>query len=280
MRRLLLLVLLTANPAYCETVRLPLDNGLEATADLLEGDADRAPLLILHGFLQTGDFFTVRRLGEALNDQGYTVLLPTLSLGINHRRQSLACEAIHSHSMAQDVDEVSRWVDWLHRKSGKRVTLIGHSIGGVTLLAYIDGRRDPPIDQTLMISLTAFAQGPIAKASEADRERATRRRSSDPNAISSYPLAYCDAYVTTAGDYLSYLEWDGKKALDSLNKLAHKPIVILGGKDQRLGSDWMPKLKHAGVQVIEIPGANHFFNNEFEFDLVDTISGLLQRSNN
>jgi pimeloyl-ACP methyl ester carboxylesterase len=280
MRCVLLLILLSGNAAYCETVRIPVDNGLEATAELLRGDADHAPLLILHGFLQTGDFFTVRRLGEALNDQGYTVLLPNLSLGINHRRQSLACEAIHSHSMAQDVDEVSRWVDWLYRESGKPITLIGHSAGGLTLLAYLEGRQDPPIDQTLMISLITFAQGPIAKESKADRERAVRQQSIDPNAITSYPLAYCDNYVTTAGNYLSYLDWDGEKALDSLNKLAHKPIVILGGKDRRLGSDWMPRLKNTGVEVIEIPGANHFFNNEFEFDLVDTISGLLQHSNN
>ncbi|MEJ2591796.1 MAG: alpha/beta fold hydrolase [Candidatus Thiodiazotropha sp.] len=276
----LILILLSANPVVAETVLIQRGDGLEATAELLKGDPDLQPLLIVHGFLQTSDFFTVRRLGEALNDAGYTVLLPTLTLGINHRRQSLACEAVHSHSMTQDVAEISRWVDWLHHRSGKPVTLIGHSAGSLMLLAYLDGRADPPVGQTLMISLVPFLQGPIAKEREVDRTRALRQRSVDPNAIASYPLAFCDTYVTTAGDYLSYLEWDGKKSLDSLNKLMRKPIVILGGRDQRLGSDWMPRLKQAGVEVIEIPGANHFFNNEYEFDLVDTITDLLQRSNN
>ena len=276
----LLLILLTANPVVAETVRIQVGDRLEATAELLQGNPDLQPLLILHGFLQTADFFTVRRLGEALNDAGYTVLLPTLTLGINLRRQSLACEAIHSHSMTQDVAEISRWVDWLHHRTGKPVTLIGHSAGSLMLLAYLEGRADPPVSQTLMISLVPFLQGPIAKERETDRTRALQQQSIDPDAITSYPLAFCDSYVTTAGDYLSYLDWDGKKSLDSLNKLTHKPIVILGGRDQRLGSDWMPRLKQAGVEVIEIPGANHFFNNEYEFDLVDTISDLLQRHNN
>jgi len=275
--RPLLLLLLITKPAYCEIVSLKLDVGLEATAELLRGETDHKPILILHGFLQTRDFFTVRRLADALNDEGYTVLLPNLSLGLNHRRQGLACEAIHTHTMEQDVDEVSRWVDWLHRQTGQPITLIGHSVGSLMLLAYLDSTPAPPIDQTLLISLIAFVQGPIAKESEADRERAIRQLAIAPAAMSSYPLAFCDTYVTTAGNYLSYIHWDGKKSLECLNKLPHKPTVILGSKDKRLGSDWMPLLRETGAEVIEIEGANHFFNNNYEFDLMDTISNLLQR---
>lgn len=277
---LLLLILLISKPVYSEIVSLQVDEGLEATAELLRGQTDHKPLLILHGFLQTRDFFTVKRLAEALHDEGYTVLLPNLTLGVNHRRRSLACEALHTHTMEQDVSEFSLWVDWLHRQTGQRVTLIGHSIGSLMLLAYLDSVPEPPVDQVLLISLIAFAQGPIAKESDADRERAIRQLAIDPHAMFSYPLAFCDAYVTSASNYLSYLRWDGKKTLDSLNKLPLKPIVILGSEDQRLGSDWMPPLRDAGVEVIEIEGANHFFNNEYEFDLVDTIINLLQRTTN
>lgn len=277
---LLLLSLSITNTVCGETIRQPVDSGLEATAELLEGKIGSKPLLIIHGFLQTWDFFTVRRLAEALNDEGYTVLLPNLTLGINHRRQSLACEAIHTHSMEQDVNEISTWVDWLHQRSGQPVTLIGHSAGSLMLLAYLDGEPTPPVEQTLLVSLVAFAQGPIAKESEADYQRALRQLATDPDAVSSYPLAFCDTYTTTPAHYLSYLNWNGKKTLDSLNKLPLKPTVILGGKDQRLGSDWAPLISEAGAEVIQIEGANHFFNYEYEFSLVDTISELLQHSHN
>ena len=34
----------------------------------------------------------------------------------------------------------------------------------------------------------------------------------------------------------------------------------------------------AGANIVEIEGANHFFDHEFEFDLMDTIAELLQNS--
>ena len=92
---------------------LELRSGLTAVSDYWPGEADLPAILILHGFLQTREFQTVRRLAEALSDEGYSVLLPSLTLGLDRRRQSVACEAIHTHSMQQDVDELRAWIDWL-----------------------------------------------------------------------------------------------------------------------------------------------------------------------
>ncbi len=39
-------------------------------------------------------------------DDDYTVLAPTLTLGLMRRAQSLPCEAIHTHGMDLDVDEL------------------------------------------------------------------------------------------------------------------------------------------------------------------------------
>jgi pimeloyl-ACP methyl ester carboxylesterase len=274
-----LLVLLIANPAFAETVRLRMDAGLDATAEWYSGDADHKPILILHGFLQTRDFFTVKRLAEALIDEGYPVLLPNLTLGITLRRQSLACEAIHTDSMEQDVREIETWATWLHEKTARPVTLIGHSAGSLMLLAYLYSEPQTPISQTLLISLIAFAQGPIAKETAADRLKALAQLSIDPDGMYRYPLAFCDTYFTTPRNYISYLNWDEKKTLNCLNKLSFRPTVILGSEDLRLGKDWMPRLKQSGAEVIEIEGANHFFNNQAEFDLMDTISELLKRTN-
>jgi pimeloyl-ACP methyl ester carboxylesterase len=264
-------------PAQSEIIVQKQASGLIATAELLEGDTDKKAILILHGFLQTRDFFTVRRLANALHELGYTLLLPNLTLGIDDRRQSLACEAIHTHSMAQDTEEIDSWVNWLQRRTGNNVTLIGHSVGSVELLAYLAERPASPVDQAILISLIAFAQGPIAREREADRQRALQQLAAGQKTVSNYPLNYCDSYTTTPDNYLSYLTWNGNKTLEILNKMTTKPTIILGGGDRRLGVDWLPLVKQTGAEVIEIPNANHFFDHEYEFDLMDGVIELLER---
>jgi pimeloyl-ACP methyl ester carboxylesterase len=273
---LLAISLLYSGAVRSELITLKMDNDLEATAELLRGQSGSKAILILHGFLQTRNFFTVRRLGEALHDLGFTVLLPNLTLGINHRRQSLACEAIHTHSMEQDVREVGHWVEWLQQFSHSRIALIGHSAGSLLSLAYLASRPSAPVDQALLVSLIPFAQGPIAKESDADIRRAVEQLALASDEMLNFHLAFCDEYVTTSGNYLSYLAWNKDKTLAALNKMAIKPMIVLGSKDQRLGDDWMPLLKQAGMYVVEIEGANHFFDHEYEFDLTDTIAALLQ----
>ena len=269
--------LLTATGAHSEFITQKQSNGVNATAQWLAGDEEQKVVLILHGFLQTRDFFTVRRLGDALNELGYNVLLPSLSLGIDNRQQSLACEAIHTHSLDQDVDEIGNWVDWLHQTTGKKITLIGHSAGSLELLAYLSGDPSPPVDQAILISLIAFAQGPIAKENEAERQRALEESARDGNELSNYRLAYCDRYTTTPGNYLSYMAWNGNKTLENLNNLAVVPTIVLGSEDRRLGDEWLPLLRQTGAEVVQIPGAGHFFDHEYEFDLMDGIVELLER---
>jgi pimeloyl-ACP methyl ester carboxylesterase len=263
--------------AKSELITQRQNSGVVATAQLLEGEADKQAVLILHGFLQTHDFFTVRRLADALHDMGHTVLLPNLTLGIDNRRQSLACEAIHTHTMEQDIEEIDFWTNWLYRHNRNKVTLVGHSAGSLQLLAYLAEEPDPLVDQAILISLIAFAQGPIAKEDETERQRALEQLAQGEERISHYRLAYCDSYATTPANYLSYLAWNGNKTLENLNNLAVVPTIILGGEDQRLGENWLPSLKGAGAAVIEVPGANHFFDHEYEFDLMDCILELLER---
>lgn len=268
--------ILVSTPSVSEIIHLKLPTGYLATAELLQGEAEMKPVLIQHGFLQTRDFFTVRRLGEALHEMGYTVLLPNLTLGIDNRRQSLACEAIHTHSMEQDLAEIGFWVDWLHRQSGKLVTLIGHSTGSLELFAYLAEASSPPVNQAILISLLAFAQGPAAKENATELQRARQQFATDPEAISSYRLAYCDTYNTTAKNYLSYMEWNRANTLNSLKKLPIKPTILLGGEDRRLGDDWLPAMRQANAKVIPITGADHFFDYEYEFELTDTVLELLE----
>lgn len=267
--------MLVTGLAQAEVIHQQLESGITVNAEYLDSNSNESPILILHGFLQTRDFFTVRRLGNALHEAGYKVLLPNLSLGINNRRQSLACEAIHYHSIEQDTVEIAHWVDWLYENTGKPVTLIGHSAGSLNLIAYLDAHQTPPVANSLLISLIAFGQGPIAKENTSERIRAEADLQRNKNGIHRYRLAYCDNYSTTPDNYLSYLAWDQKRTLQAISEMKAKPTIIFGGDDKRLGVNWKPWLRSLNAHIIEIDGANHFFDHAYEFDLLDSIENAL-----
>jgi alpha/beta superfamily hydrolase len=50
--------------------------------------------------------------------------------------------------------------------------------------------------------------------------------------------------------------------------------TIMGGADKRfkkVGREWLNELESTPTNLIIIEGANHFFSNEYEFDLQDTL---------
>ena len=146
-------LLLTAMPTTVQAgsarIELAISPGTVAEADYWPGVADRPAVLILHGWLQTHRLPAVRRLAEALADEGFSVLTPSLSLGLHRRRQSLDCEAIHTHAMAQDVVELGAWTRWLAARTGKPPILIGHSGGGIQVAALLEAQPELPIDRVL-----------------------------------------------------------------------------------------------------------------------------------
>lgn len=47
--------------------------------------------------------------------------------------------------------------------------------------------------------------------------------------------------------------------------------VIMGGKNERMGADWLARLASRGIPVRVIPGAAYFFDDQYEFDLQETV---------
>ncbi|MCU7803772.1 MAG: hypothetical protein KZQ96_11280 [Candidatus Thiodiazotropha sp. (ex Lucinoma borealis)] len=54
-----------------------------------------------------------------------------------------------------------------------------------------------------------------------------------------------------------------------------KPSIILGSSNNRLSLGWKQQLQTLEASVVEIEGANHFFDHSHEFDLLDSIEQLL-----
>ena len=254
---------------------LELPSGLTAESDYWPGEVDRPPILILHGFLQTREFPTVRRLAEALADEGYSVLLPSLTLGLDRRRQSIACEAIHTHSMQQDVEELRAWVDWLVERNDRPPVIIGHSTGGAQVTALLETDTGLNVDQALLISLSYFGEEQGTDRRDRLRARARRDFAADADGMYSYALTFCQRYVTGPAQLLSYLDWDKDLLRKSLSRSPIPVTVIYGDEDRRVDPQWLEALRDGGVRVRSVPGANHFFDLAHEFELLDEVLAVI-----
>lgn len=269
MRAYLFCLLISVFPAaaHAELVQQLMRRGIPANAEYLSGERNKPAVLLLHGFLQTREFSTVTTLARGLHDEGYTVLSPTLSLNIPGRKQSLACEAIHKHSLDDDVAEIGRWVRWLKSRGHHTVVLIGHSYGSMQLLAYLSAKPDAAVKGYIGTSLIEAQIGSADRASliaQLENRVATRQR-----ALVNQPLSFCRKYPSTPEGLLSYVRWDQARVLASLKQSPVGVQLIMGDSDELMGGGWLKALQHVRTPMVIVKGANHFMDGAHEFDLLE-----------
>lgn len=273
---LLFLVFAAAqHSGYAAVVEITLASKIPVTAEYKPGAPDKPALLLVHGFLQTREFPTIQRLAHSLGEEGYTVLAPTLSLGVPKRKQSLACEAIHSHSYATDIAELATWVDWLAQRGHTSIVLIGHSFGSLQSLSYVAATPNSAVRALISLSLVDAGDISHNPHRRALREAKTRLKAGN-TALFAPPFAFCKSFPTTPENYLSYAQWDRQKILHLLSQVKIRSHIIIGSKDNRMGQDWLAKLRTQGASVTVIEGANHFFDDQYEFDLLETVLAALK----
>jgi pimeloyl-ACP methyl ester carboxylesterase len=261
---------------YADTLRLQAPDGKYLTAERHRGDARRPAILVLHGFLQTNDFQTTQNIINNLSMLGYTIISPNFSLGISDRRQSMQCQAPHSHSFNDDLREIDFWVEWLRNQGHSHVIIVGHSWGSQHGLGYVEAYPKAPVSAVIAISLVRAEQTAAIRARQVAKaeSRAARRDTS----LQPYALSFCKTFVATPRSYLSYARWDDKRVIDSLARLQERKLpvyAVIGSKDNRIDDEWVQELRHHAAQVTVIEGANHFFSSVHEFDLSDRLVTIL-----
>lgn len=271
-----LLVSLLPAPAHAATIQLEVRPGIPAGAEYLAGRENRPAVLLLHGFLQTRGFATVATLAHGLHDAGYSVLSPTLSLGIPNRKKSLACEAVHAHSLDDDVAEIARWVAWLTSEGHRSIVLVGHSFGSMQLLAYLAGRPDPAVTAYIGTSLVEAQVGDTVRT--ALIEQLERQARNNDRTLVTQRLSFCKTYRSTPQALLSYARWDQARTLAALKRSPVTTQLIMGDADELLGQDWIKSLERVRVPMVIVRGANHFMDGEHEFDLLEHTLEFLERA--
>ncbi len=261
--------------AHAEIVQQEMRPGISASAEYLAGERSKPAVLLLHGFLQTREFSTVATLARGLQDEGYSVLSPTLSLNIPHRTQSLACEGVHKHNMDDDVAEIGRWVGWLKSRGHRSIILVGHSFGSLQLLAYLSAKPDSAVKAYIGASLIeaqiGTANRPALIAQLENRVHGKQR------ALVTQTLSFCKKYPSTPEGLLSYARWDQARVLAALRQSPVGVNLIMGEEDNMLERGWLRALQHMQVPMVIVKGASHFMDGAHEFDLLEHTLESLER---
>lgn len=271
-----LFVWFLACTAHAEVVELKLPSGMTATAEYRPGNPGYPAVMLIHGFLQTRNFPLIAALTEHLADSGYAVLAPTLSLGVNRRAKSLPCEAVHTHTLEGDVAEIAAWTNWLAARGNKDIALLGHSIGTSQISAYLASPQHRQPRLALLVSLPDNDHPSWALNREKQLTQARKEIQAGQKFVGTYSLSFCKKYIASPHSYLSYVLWDRSRVLKAL-KASNTPVyALLGSNDDRMGADWPDKLRASGVKVTLTEGANHFFEGQFEFSLLDDLEARLK----
>lgn len=283
-RRTLLLtatscLFLNSLPALSEQVDTKLPNGVIATANFHSGVNSLPAVITLHGFLQTHHSPPMSSLASNLSSRGYTVLSPTMSLNINRRSQSMACEAVHTHTMESEVDEISYWVSWLNTKGYKNIVLVGFSSTGNIAALLLGARKtQPSIKHIILTSLNSvFLEA--AERQKMDTALTSTRNKTGKN-LERVSLGYCKKnYTTTAKNYLSYASYDNSKIIELVKDNPIPTEIILGTADTILPDNWVEKISGLNAQnhVTVIKNATHFFDDTHEFDLAEAVEKTLNK---
>jgi dienelactone hydrolase len=266
-----LLMPLSSFASHGSAIEARLPSGRAVSADFHAGNHGKPAVLVLHGFLQTRAFPTIVSVVDGLSTAGYTVLAPTLSLGISRRDKSLACEAVHLHTLEEDAAEVAFWVRWLMQKGHTHIILVGHSFGNLQLLTYLGRDPAPAVKQVLMISLSDVEVKQDARQRARIAQDLRNRAARGDTTLVEAEFGHCRKYVAPPTALLSYMKLSRRSILDSLAGSPVPAAAIMGGKDDRMGPDWVDRLVSRGIAVRVIPGATHFFDNQYEFDLQEAL---------
>lgn len=266
--------------------------GLALNADLSIANGKKLAdgvIIITHGTLAHRGMELIAELQKLLNERGYNTLAINLSLGIDNRRGMYDCKLTHRHRNADTSDEIRAWIDWLKQQGVQRVTLLGHSRGGLQTALYA-AERDNPLVQAVVLLAPATRENNDATAYQQrygkalapllSRAEVLVKAGRDDAIIRNVDFLTCRNTSVTAASFVSY--YSDSPSLDTpslLPKIRKPTLVIVAGDDEivvALDKRVMPLVDGRRLQMKIVSNADHFFRDLHADEAVDAVSAFLK----
>ena len=201
--------------------------------------------------------------------EGFPVLSPTLTLGVNDRREPYDCSYPLDHPYELNLEEIKAWVRWLKKQGVRRIILAGHSMGGQQV---IHAARALGGDKSIVGVLA------VAPAKGTPREHPLLGKAKElvskgkGKVLLKTSFFYCNSVEVSARTLYTYYGAD-RNIGRSLRKVKVPVLIVWGGEDERVRNlpeflkPYIENRKNVRIEVIDY--ADHFFRDLAAEDLRD-----------
>lgn len=257
------------------------------------GGWPRGPvILMVHGTLAHNRMEIMATIQELLTDAELSSLAINLSLSVDDRRGTFACETPHAHRDSDALDEIGLWLDWLKARGAQRVVLLGHSRSGNQVARFVAERDAPQVEAVVLIAPSTWdadkvANGyqerfgvPLSMRLEEARELVAAGK---PGAwLEQTGFLYCAGAKVTAATFLDYYEPDERRDTPSVLPAIRKPTIVFAGSEdtvvEGLEARISPIADGEQLKLVVMDGADHFFRDLYAEEIVEIIAENLTGS--
>jgi len=264
-----------ASTAHPDEVRITSRNyTLNGDITIAEGRQISDPIvLIVHGTLGHKDMDLIATLQEAFQEAGQNSLAINLSLNIDDRAGFYPCDVLHSHKPSDALVEIEAWLDWLAEQGTHDVTLLGHSRGANQVARYVAETKRKVQGSVLLAP-------PINASSAASAVLQGTASGLADEVLEGIDFLYCENTDVMSSTYLEYGESGSKGDLIQLIQKTNVPTLVISGSDDAIApgvESRMQEIDSSFVTHHEISGAGHFFRDLYAYDVVDLVTGHMDR---
>jgi pimeloyl-ACP methyl ester carboxylesterase len=242
-------------------------------------------ILMTHGTLAHNRMEIMAAIQELFTDAGLSSLAINLSLSVDDRHGTFACETPHAHRDSDALDEIGLWLDWLKTQGAERVVLLGHSRGGNQTARFAAERDAAQIAAVVLIAPSTWevdkvANGyqerfgvPLSMRLEEARDLVAAGK---PEAwLEQTGFLYCAGAKVTAGTFLDYYQPNERRDTPSVLPAIRKPTIVFAGSAdkvvQGLPARVSPIADGEQLKLVVLDGADHFFRDLYAEEIVETV---------
>ncbi|MDP2196868.1 MAG: alpha/beta hydrolase [Rhodocyclaceae bacterium] len=292
-------LLLGAHAAFADSREIVLPHGnLELTGklEIAPGKtlADGA-VLMLHGNMAHADMEIMRMFRSQLRKAGFTTLAINLSLNQTRRQGMQGCDEPLTHRVEDALPELGAWLDWLAQQGARGVTLLGFSRGGHQVAWFLAARPHPLVRSAVLLAPLVGRDGTAPERYQArygkplepllQQARAHAAAGNANALLDQVGFLSCPAARVSAAAFLSHYALAEQHDTPALLPRTRVPtlIVVAGGDEIARDTEarFRPRVDDRRLQMVVVPGADHFFNDLFGEDAAEAVVAFLreQRGN-